>query len=71
MKRNILDLRPDANIVVDVDKIISVDISKNEKSSDWVIRLFIQERQSSLLLSAKSIVTAFKVFNKITDRMIQ
>ena len=71
MKRNILDLRPDANIVLDVDKIISVDISKNEKSSDWVIRLFIQERQSSLLLSAKSIVTAFKVFNKITDRMIQ
>ena len=71
MKRNILDLRPDANIVLDVDKIISVDIYKDEKSSDWVIRLFIQERQSSLLLSAKSIVTAFKVFNKITDRMIQ
>lgn len=71
MKRNILDLRPDANIVLDVDKIISVDIYKDEKSSDWVIRLFIQERQSSLLLSAKSAVTAFKVFNKITDRMIQ
>lgn len=71
MKRNILDLRPDANIVVDVDKIISVDISKDEKSSDWVIRFLIQERQSSLLLSGKSEVTLFKVFNKIADRMIQ
>ena len=71
MKRNILDLRPYANIVLDVDKIISVDIYKDEKSSDWVIRLFIQERQSSLLLSGKSAVNIFKVFNKITDRMIQ
>lgn len=71
MKRNILDLRPDANIVLDVDKIISVDIYKDEKSSDWVIRLFIQERQSALLLSGKSAATTFKIFNKITDRMIQ
>jgi hypothetical protein len=71
MKRNILDLRPDANIVLDVDKIIYVDVYKDEKSSDWVIRLFIQERQSALLLSGESSVTTFKIFNKITDRMIQ
>lgn len=71
MKRNILDLRPDANIVLDVDKIIYVDVYKDEKSSDWVIRFFIQERQGSLLLSGKSAATTFKIFNKITDRMIQ
>lgn len=71
MKRNILDLRPDANIVIDVDKIISVDISKDEKSSEWVIRLFIQDRQSSLLLHSKSGAVALKIFNTITDRMIQ
>jgi hypothetical protein len=56
---------------LDVDKIIYVDVYKDEKSSDWVIRLFIQERQSALLLSGESAVTTFKIFNKITDRMIQ
>lgn len=72
MKRNIVDLRPDGNIVLDADMVFAISFyHENEVCDEWVIRIFSKEAPNGLHIHCKTKEKAEKLFKKISDGMIQ
>lgn len=75
MERNILDLRPNCNLVMDVDMIWAVDINcepdvSNDKVS-WEVRIFPKGTSTSYRLVCNNNESAEALFKTITDKMNQ
>ena len=75
MKRNILDLRPNCNLVMDVDMICAVDINcEQDKFADkqkWEVRIFSQGVSNGYVAKCGDKETAEALFKIISDRMMQ
>jgi hypothetical protein len=73
MERNILDLRPNCNLVMDIDMIWAVDIysdvSKDKVS--WEVRIFSQGVSDGYILKCNDKESAEALFKTITDKMNQ
>lgn len=75
MKRNILDLRPNCNLVMDVDMIWAVDTHcEPDKFADkqrWEVRIFSQGVSDGYILKCGDKESAEALFKTISDRMMQ
>jgi len=75
MKRNILDLRPNCNLVIDVDMIGAVDIycepDKFADKQEWEVRVFSQGVSNGYVVKCGNKETAEALFKTISDRMMQ
>ena len=75
MGRNILDLRPNCNLVIDIDMIWAVDIdcepdiSANKQK--WDVRIFPQGESTSYRLVCANKESAESLFKVISDKMMQ
>lgn len=69
MKRNIVDLRPDGNVVLDVDMIFAVSVF--HENDEWVVRVFSQGAPRGMHLHCKTKEVAENIFKKLSDGMIQ
>ena len=75
MERNILDLRPNCNLVMDVDMIWAVDIYCEPDifadKQKWEVRVFSQGVSTGYRLAFGNKESAEALFKKITDKMNQ
>lgn len=67
MERNILDLRPNANLVIDINMIWAVDI--NGQGDGCEVRIFPQGTSDPYLLKCQSKEIAKSLFSMISDRI--
>lgn len=75
MERNILDLRPNCNVVMDIGMIWAVDIyCEPDVFADkqrWEVRVFSQGVSTGYRLECGNKESAEALFKKITDKMNQ
>ena len=67
MERNILDLRPNANLVIDIYMIWAVDI--NSQGDGCEVRIFPQGTSDPYLLKCGNEETAKSLLNLFRERM--
>ena len=67
MERNILDLRPKANLVIDINMIWAVDI--NSQGDGYEVRIFPQGTSDPYLLKCGNNETAKSLLNLFMARM--
>jgi hypothetical protein len=75
MERNILDLRPNCNLVMDVDMIWAVDIYCEPDifadKQKWSVRVFSQGVSTGYRLECDNKESAEALFKVISDKMKQ
>ena len=75
MERNILDLRPNCNLVMDIDMIWAVDIHCEPDifadKQKWEVRIFSQGVSTGYRLDCDNKESAEALFKTITDKMNQ
>ena len=69
MKRNIVDLRPDVNMVLDVDMIFAISVT--HENDEWVMLISSQGAPQGLHIHFKGKEDVENVFKKLSDGMIQ
>jgi hypothetical protein len=71
MDRNIIDLRPDCDIILDAEELIATYSTHDEIADEWIVCILLKSRSKNLYLHCKTRDKADKCLQKIAERMIK